>query len=86
MHYHSAVRALVPRGQQFFEGTLIVNDAFLKHVRDCGRIGRSGCVEVEELDGGVHELRTDVLVLATGFEHSEVGWLPKDLFPDGYVV
>ena len=80
----------------------VVNDEFLDHVRagrcryvrgDTQRLTRSGVkVSVRGRDskpgdaGQETEFPADVVVLATGFEKPDVGFLPADLFPESYEV
>jgi len=98
-HYHG-VQDLTPARRGIFEGTPIVNDDFLEHVRqgrcsyvrgDTSRLTSTG-VEVnvrgrETKPGEAGEKRifnADVVVLATGFEHPKLDFLPDDLFPGDY--
>ncbi|KAH7914898.1 hypothetical protein BJ138DRAFT_1055951 [Hygrophoropsis aurantiaca] len=32
----------------------------------------------------VEDIRADIVILATGYKHPDLGFLPKDLFPEGY--
>ncbi|PCH34804.1 FAD/NAD(P)-binding domain-containing protein [Wolfiporia cocos MD-104 SS10] len=98
-NYHG-VEHLTPAHLGLFEGTPVVNDEFLDHVRkgqcayvrgDPQRLTReSVVVNVRERDskpgdeGETKEFHADVIVLATGFEKPDVGFLEDDLFPEGY--
>ena len=74
----------------------VVNDAFLDHVRagrcryvrgDTQRLVRGGVrVSVRARPGEPRTVPADVVVLATGFEKPDVGFLPRDLFPESYEV
>ncbi|KAM0746939.1 FAD/NAD(P)-binding domain-containing protein [Meredithblackwellia eburnea MCA 4105] len=96
-HYRD-LRDMSPQHKGLFEGTPIVNDMFLKHIRqgkvsykrgDTKEITPQG-VKFEQRekaskpgDGGVAQVETaDVIVMATGFERPSVEMLPDDLFPD----
>ncbi|KAF7290443.1 hypothetical protein HMN09_01302600 [Mycena chlorophos] len=97
--YHG-VKDLVPAGSGLFEGTPIVNDAFLGHVRsgacryvhgDPIRLTKKGVkANVRERgmkpgDEGKEEIiGADVVVLATGYEKPSIDFLPDELFPEGY--
>jgi cation diffusion facilitator CzcD-associated flavoprotein CzcO len=91
---------LVPAHTRIFEGTPIVNDEFLVHVRegrceyvrgDTQRLTEdSVIVNVRDRDskpgdkGEKRGFKADVVVLATGFEQPTIDFLPDDLFPDDY--
>ncbi|KDQ63491.1 hypothetical protein JAAARDRAFT_202926 [Jaapia argillacea MUCL 33604] len=97
--YHG-IEDLSPRGKGIFEGTPIVNDVFLDHVRagkcdyvrgDTLRFTTKGVlVNVRDKDskpgdrGEKMVFEGDVVVLATGFKRPQMDFLPGDLFPDGY--
>ncbi|KAJ7735242.1 FAD/NAD(P)-binding domain-containing protein [Mycena maculata] len=96
--YHG-VTDLVPESG-LFEGTPVVNDAFLGHVRngackyvrgDPIRLTSSGvCANVRQRgsksgsDGTEETIDADVVVLATGFEKPNITFLDDSLFPEGY--
>jgi len=91
---------LVPAHTRIFEGTPIVNDEFLVHVRegrceyvrgDTQRLTQdSVVVNVRDRDskpgdqGKKKSFKADVVVLATGFEQPTIDFLPEDLFPDDF--
>ncbi|KAG8820870.1 hypothetical protein FRC17_009998, partial [Serendipita sp. 399] len=97
---YRGVEDLVPVRRGLFEGTPIVNDEFLYHVRS----GRCDYVRGDTLrltskgvlvnarsriskpgdKGEDKEIEADVVVLATGFERPSIDFLPRDLFPEGY--
>ncbi|KAH9942799.1 FAD/NAD(P)-binding domain-containing protein [Amylocystis lapponica] len=97
---YRGVEDLVPAHLGLFEGTPVVNDEFLGHVRkgscryirgDTQRLSDTGvCVSVRGREskpgdeGQEEEFPADVVVLATGFEKPDVGFLEEDLFPEGY--
>ncbi|KAJ7074049.1 FAD/NAD(P)-binding domain-containing protein [Mycena amicta] len=97
--YHG-VKDVVPADIGLFEGTPVVNDAFLGHVRsgacryvhgDPIRLTKDGVrTNVRERgmkpgDKGTEEtIRGDVIVLATGYEKPSIDFLPDELFPEGY--
>ncbi|KAK4702535.1 hypothetical protein P7C70_g3687, partial [Phenoliferia sp. Uapishka_3] len=86
-----------PPHKGLFEGTPIVNDEFLVHLRqglvtykrgDTLEITSQGVKfsgrprESKPGDKGVESIETaDIIVMATGFERPSVDMLPKDLFP-----
>ncbi|OSX62773.1 hypothetical protein POSPLADRAFT_1141735 [Postia placenta MAD-698-R-SB12] len=98
-NYHG-VEDLTPARLGLFEGTPVVNDEFLGHVRRgrCSYVRgdpqqlTSGGVRVNVRrraskpgdEGEEKEFSADVIVLATGFQKPEIGFLPDDLFPEGY--
>ncbi|CAK5277517.1 unnamed protein product [Mycena citricolor] len=98
-HYRG-VTELIPWKTGLFEGTPIVNDAFMKHVRDgsCKYVrgdtikltpsGVHATVRGRESkpgdDGKEEIIDADVIVLATGFEKPSIDFLDNSLFPDGY--
>ncbi|KAH8105192.1 FAD/NAD-P-binding domain-containing protein [Cristinia sonorae] len=97
---YTGVRDLAPKNTGIFEGTPVVNDEFLRHVRrgkcdyirgDTQRLTSNGVrVNVRGRDsrpgdkGAVKEIHGDVIVLATGYEKPDVEFLGKELFPEGY--
>jgi NADPH-dependent glutamate synthase beta subunit-like oxidoreductase len=99
LQYHG-VRDMVPAHKGLFEGTPIVNDEFLEHVRagrceyvrgDTRKLTPAGVVvnvrgrETRPGDEGQEKtFPADVVVLATGFEQPRIDFLPDDLFPEGY--
>ncbi|KAJ7172025.1 FAD/NAD(P)-binding domain-containing protein [Mycena filopes] len=98
-HYYG-VHDLVPADSGLFEGTPVVNDDFLKHVRkgackyvrgDPVRLTAAGVVaNVRERgsksgsDGREETIDADVIVLATGFEKPTISFLDEGLFPEDY--
>ncbi|KAJ7481151.1 FAD/NAD(P)-binding domain-containing protein [Mycena galericulata] len=94
--YHG-VKDLVPADSGIFEGTPVVNDAFLGHVRsgackyvrgDPIRLTSSGVrVNVRERgsepgsDGVEETIDADVVVLATGFEKPKISFLDDFALP-----
>ncbi|KAI5479695.1 dimethylaniline monooxygenase (N-oxide forming) [Pseudohyphozyma bogoriensis] len=95
-HYRD-LKDVSPPAKGLFEGTPIVNDDFLMHIRqglvtykrgDTLAITRQG-VKLNERtrdtkpgDEGHEVVETaDVVVLATGFERPSIDMLPDDLFP-----
>ncbi|KAJ7461564.1 FAD/NAD(P)-binding domain-containing protein [Mycena latifolia] len=98
-HYHG-VKDLVPAHAGLFEGTPVVNDEFLGHVRngsckyvrgDPIRLTSSGVrtsVRARESkpgsEGVEKTIDADVVVLATGFEKPTISFLDDSLFPEGY--
>ncbi|KAJ7217079.1 FAD/NAD(P)-binding domain-containing protein, partial [Mycena pura] len=95
-HYHG-VEDLVPADSGLFEGTPVVNDAFLRHVRtgackyvrgDTVRLIAAGVrTNVRERGtkpGSKGDINADVVVLATGFEKPSISFLDESLFPEGY--
>ncbi|KAI0942707.1 hypothetical protein AcW1_003266 [Taiwanofungus camphoratus] len=98
-NYHG-VEDLTPAHLGLFEGTPVVNDEFLDHVRagrcryvrgDTQRLTRGGVrVSVRGRgskpgdEGHGEEFPADVVVLAVGFHKPDVGFLEGDLFPEGY--
>jgi len=98
-HYGN-LKDLAPCGGGIFEGTPIVNNDFLKFVRqgkaeyirgDTKSLTRNG-VKVNQRERGSKPgdegkevvLDADVVVLATGFKRPSIDFLPKDMFPDRY--
>ncbi|KAJ7161481.1 FAD/NAD(P)-binding domain-containing protein [Mycena crocata] len=97
--YHR-VEDLVPADSGLFEGTPVVNDEFLGHVRDGSckyvrgdpiRLTSSGVhTNVRERgtksgsEGVEKTIDADVVVLATGFEKPKITFLDDSLFPEGY--
>ncbi|KIM26442.1 hypothetical protein M408DRAFT_330606 [Serendipita vermifera MAFF 305830] len=97
--YHG-IEDLVPAHRGLFEGTPVVNDEFLYHVRAgrCSYIrgdtlrltSRGALVNVRSREsrpkdpGEKQEIEGDVVVLATGFEKPDIDFLPEDLFPEQY--
>ncbi|KAJ7024288.1 FAD/NAD(P)-binding domain-containing protein [Mycena alexandri] len=98
-HYYG-VHDLVPADSGLFEGTPVVNDDFLKHVRkgsckyvrgDPVRLTSSGVVTnvrqrgtKAESEGTEKTIDADVVVLATGFEKPTISFLDDSLFPEDY--
>ncbi|KAG8859908.1 hypothetical protein FRC20_011745 [Serendipita sp. 405] len=98
-HYRG-VEDLVPAHRGLFEGTPVVNDNFLSHVRsgaclyirgDTRRLTSNGVLvntrtrtSHPEDKGEEKVIPADVVVLATGFERPSTDFLPRDLFPEGY--
>ncbi|TFK56995.1 FAD/NAD(P)-binding domain-containing protein [Heliocybe sulcata] len=98
-HYRD-LKDLAPAHRGIFEGTPVVNDEFLDHVRagkcsyirgDTLRLTKSGVLvnvrsrESKPKDPGEKkEFNGDVVVLATGFERPTIDFLPDDLFPEDY--
>lgn len=98
-HYRG-VQDLVPPYRGLFEGTPVVNDEFLPHIRsgaceyirgDTRRLTSRGVLinsrprlSKPGIDGEEREIAADVVVLATGYKNPSVEFLPKDLFPEGY--
>ncbi|TFY53705.1 hypothetical protein EVJ58_g9304 [Rhodofomes roseus] len=98
-NYHG-VEDLTPAHLGLFQGTPVVNDEFLDHVRagrckyirgDTQGLTRDGVkVSVRGRsskpgdEGKEEEFPADVIVLATGFKKPEIGFLPEDLFPETY--
>jgi hypothetical protein len=97
---YGGVKDVAPAHRGLFEGTPVVNDLFLSHVRsgvceyvrgDTLRVTPSG-VLVNTRDrqskpgdkGSEKEFKADVLVLATGYERPHIDFLPGDLWPSGY--
>ncbi len=80
----------------------IVNDEFLRHVRekrvsyvhgDTLDIQKDGVrVNVRQHDSKPNDpgeekiFRADVVIFATGYKKPSIDFLPKDLFPEGYGV
>ncbi|KAF7363919.1 hypothetical protein MSAN_01050000 [Mycena sanguinolenta] len=99
LHYRG-VEDLVPAHSGLFEGTPVVNDAFLRHVKngkckyvrgDPVRLTSSGVLtNVRERDtkpgseGKKETINAEVIVLATGFERPEISFLDDSLFPEDY--
>ncbi|KAL1744453.1 hypothetical protein HDZ31DRAFT_38620 [Schizophyllum fasciatum] len=97
-HYGADLAWMVPEGGRgLYEGTPVVNDAFLGHVRE-GRV-RYVQAATEGMDGegrgvwvrrrGAAEaelVEADVVILATGFEKPSVGFFDEaeEIFPEGY--
>ncbi|GAA5831136.1 hypothetical protein JCM11251_005157 [Rhodosporidiobolus azoricus] len=95
-HYGS-VEDLSPPQKGLFEGTPIVNDEFLEHIRigkitykrgDTKSIVPRGVKFVERARGtksgdeGQEGIeRAEVIIIATGYERPSVDFLPQDLFP-----
>lgn len=97
---YRGVEDLTPARLGIFEGTPVVNDEFLGHVR----AGRCQYIRGDTLgltresvkvsvrgrgskpgdEGEENEFPADVVVLATGFKKPDIGFLPEDLFPEGY--
>jgi hypothetical protein len=100
-HYRG-VEDLSPAHRGIYEGTPIVNDEFLNHIRqgrceyvrgDIKRLTSSGVLisvrgrDSKPKDPGEDRIfGADVVVLATGFEKPKIDFLPNDLFPEGYEV
>ncbi|EIN10544.1 FAD/NAD(P)-binding domain-containing protein [Punctularia strigosozonata HHB-11173 SS5] len=98
-HYYG-VEDLSPAHRGIYEGTPIVNDEFLDHVRqgrcdyirgDTKRLTSSGVLvnvrgrQSKPNDPGEEKvIDADLVVLATGFKKPDVDFLPSDLFPEGY--
>ncbi|KAL0948345.1 hypothetical protein HGRIS_010931 [Hohenbuehelia grisea] len=98
-HYHGA-KDLVPADRGIFEGTPVVNDEFIPHVRagrcvyvrgDPVRLTSKGVVVNQRPRGSKPKdegeetlLEADIVVLATGFEKPDIDFLDKSLFPEGY--
>ncbi|KAJ6531194.1 FAD/NAD-P-binding domain-containing protein [Mycena capillaripes] len=98
-HYHG-VTDLVPAHTGLFEGTPVVNDEFLRHVKhgkckyvrgDPIRLTSSGVLtNVRERDtkpgseGTKKTIDAEVIVLATGFERPKISFLDDSLFPEDY--
>lgn len=98
-NYHG-VEDLTPAQLGLFQGTPVVNDEFLNHIRagrcryirgDTQGLTRGGVkVSVRGRsskpgdEGKEEEFPADVIVLATGFKKPDVGFLPEDLFPETY--
>lgn len=95
-HYRD-LKDLSPAHKGLFEGTPIVNDDFLNHIRQ-GSVAykRGDTIEITPQgvkfnarardskpgDKGVETIETaDIIVMATGFERPSVDMLPQDLFP-----
>ncbi|KDQ22813.1 hypothetical protein PLEOSDRAFT_1051364, partial [Pleurotus ostreatus PC15] len=100
-HWHyTGVKDLVPANKGIFEGTPVVNDEFLEHVRtgrcvyvrgDPVRCTKNAVVVNERKRGTKPgdrgreiHLDADIIVLATGFEKPDISFLDDGLFPDGY--
>ncbi|KAJ7264991.1 FAD/NAD(P)-binding domain-containing protein [Mycena haematopus] len=99
LHYRG-VKDLVPAHTGLFEGTPVVNDAFLGHVKngkckyvrgDPVRLTSSGVLtNVRERDtkpgseGKKETINAEVIVLATGFERPKISFLDESLFPENY--
>ncbi|KZT01935.1 FAD/NAD(P)-binding domain-containing protein [Laetiporus sulphureus 93-53] len=98
-NYHG-VEDLTPAHLGLFEGTPVVNDEFLSHIR-AGRCryvrGDTQCLTRDSVrvsvrgrwsrpgdEGEETEFPAGVVVLATGFKKPDIAFLPKDLFPEGY--
>ncbi|GAA5884981.1 hypothetical protein JCM6882_007179 [Rhodosporidiobolus microsporus] len=95
-HYGS-LEDLSPTSKGLFEGTPVVNDEFLEHIRagkitykrgDTKAIVPRGVKFVERArgtksgdDGDEGIERADVIIIATGYERPSVDFLPQDLFP-----
>ncbi|KAJ7685626.1 FAD/NAD(P)-binding domain-containing protein [Mycena polygramma] len=100
LYQYHGVPDLVPAHTGLFEGTPVVNDEFLGHVRngkckyvrgDPIRLTASGVLtNVRERDTkpgseGVEEtIDAEVIVLATGFEKPKISFLDDSLFPEDY--
>jgi len=95
-HYGDLAKdvAPAPGTRGLFEGTPVVNDTILGHVRE-GKVSYVRCdterftaegVLVKKHSGKKEEveIKADVVVLATGFERPSIDFLPEDLFPDRY--
>lgn len=98
-HYYG-VKDLTPAHAGLFEGTPVVNDKFLHHVKDGSckyvrgdpiRLTSVGVrTNVRDRDtkpgaGGIEKtIDADVIVLATGFERPTISFLPDSLFPEDY--
>ncbi|KAK7038128.1 hypothetical protein R3P38DRAFT_2904585 [Favolaschia claudopus] len=98
-HYFG-VKDLAPAHAGLFEGTPVVNNDFLKHVRngkckyvrgDPVRLSSSGVVTNVRnrdtkpgSDGTKKTIDAEVVVLATGFERPQLDFLPDSLFPEDY--
>ncbi|KAJ8516717.1 hypothetical protein ONZ45_g6002 [Pleurotus djamor] len=100
-HWHyRGVEDLVPADRGIFEGTPVVNDEFLEHVRmgrctyirgDPIRCTSSGLVvnarrrgSKPKDEGEETHIEADIIVLATGFERPNIDFFDKTLFPEGY--
>ncbi|KAI0340979.1 FAD/NAD(P)-binding domain-containing protein [Trametopsis cervina] len=99
-YHYRGVEDLVPANTGLFEGTPVVNDEFLKHVRagkcdyvrgDTERLTSRGVrVNVRSRnskpgdEGESKEFDADIVVMATGFHKPDISFLPDDLFPEGY--
>ncbi|KAI0084557.1 hypothetical protein BDY19DRAFT_528999 [Irpex rosettiformis] len=97
---YRGVKDLSPANVGLFEGTPVVNDEFLGHVRkgkcdyvrgDTERLTSRGVrVNVRQRgskpgdDGEIKEFDADIVVMATGFHKPKIDFLPDDLFPEGY--
>ncbi|GAA5990643.1 hypothetical protein JCM10908_003167 [Rhodotorula pacifica] len=95
-HYRD-LQDLSPPAKGIFEGTPIVNDEFLQHIRqgkisykrgDTKKITRQGVQFIERKrgsksgdDGDETMLSADVIIIATGYKRPSIDFLPKDLFP-----
>jgi len=98
-HYRD-LKHLAPYRLGIFEGTPVVNDNFLKFVRqgkaeyvrgdtkeftrDGVKINQRGWGSKPGDEGEEKIFEADVVVLATGFRRPSIDFLPKDLFPDRY--
>ncbi|KAJ7311589.1 FAD/NAD(P)-binding domain-containing protein [Mycena albidolilacea] len=98
-HYRG-VEDLVPAHAGLFEGTPVVNDAFLGHVKngrckyvrgDPVRLTSAGVLtNVRARDtkpgseGNKKTIDAEVIVLATGFERPKIDFLDDSLFPEDY--
>ncbi|KAI0078015.1 FAD/NAD(P)-binding domain-containing protein [Panus rudis PR-1116 ss-1] len=97
---YRGIEDLTPAHLGLFEGTPVVNDEFLQHVRngkckyirgDIERLTKKG-VKVNARTreskpgdkGEIQEIDADVIVLATGYEKPNVDFIEADLFPEGY--
>ncbi|KAL4254145.1 hypothetical protein ABKN59_004537 [Abortiporus biennis] len=97
---YRGVTDLAPADKGLFESTPVVNDTFLQHVRnkkclyvrgDTLRLTKNGVkVNVRQRgtkpgDKGEEKVfDADIIVFATGYEKPDVGFLEKELFPEGY--
>ncbi|KWU44702.1 FAD/NAD(P)-binding domain-containing protein [Rhodotorula sp. JG-1b] len=95
-HYRD-LEHLSPVKKGIYEGTPIVNDEFLQHIRqgkisykrgDTKKITRQGVQFIERKrgtksgdDGEETMLSADVIIIATGYKRPSIDFLPKDLFP-----
>ncbi|GAA5867705.1 hypothetical protein JCM3774_003384 [Rhodotorula dairenensis] len=95
-HYRD-LEDLSPPTKGIYEGTPIVNDEFLQHIRqgkisykrgDTKKITRQGVHFIERKrgtksgdDGNETMLSADVIIIATGYKRPTIEFLPKDLFP-----
>ncbi|GBE87597.1 predicted protein [Sparassis crispa] len=95
---YQGVEELVPHSLGIFEGKIVWNDYLIQHIRAerCQYIrGSANCLSARSVhvnlkqDGsqvfqGEKEFPADVVVLCTGFEDPDMGFLPLTLFPEGW--